>query len=245
MSIENELMAGKKYQFDMDRGLVALTIKNVGLVEGMLKLNSSYKKAGDINAKPGHGYKGSTAYWVNELRKEFSEKNVEGVVNAVDRENSTHLNADKKGRDDTRNRILKYDNFDSFESALLDTDNYPLITQIAEITTAETRARVNFSYATKFCHFMCFYLYKDEEKKDLYSIYDNVLARVIPDYAREYGVDKNSSILIDGKLEEYKKADDKAAYYSAYQKLIEDIIRKGKEPISRNGFDHLLWYTNK
>lgn len=33
--------------------------------------------------------------------------------------------------------------------------------------------------------------------------------------------------------------------YSSYHKCIGDIIKESKESISRNGFDHLIWYYFK
>lgn len=53
------------------------------------------------------------------------------------------------------------------------------IEDIAAITTDannEHKARTNLSFASKFTHCVCFYLFeKDDPRKDSYSICDNVL----------------------------------------------------------------------
>lgn len=51
------------------------------------------------------------------------------------------------------------------------------------------------------------------------------------------------------KIKDKDKAEIYTKFYKIYQKLIDDIIdvasEKHKQRISRNGFDHILWYTNK
>lgn len=87
----------------------------------------------------------------------------------------------------------------------------------------------NTSFASKFCHYASFFLFENDELRDNYSIYDNVIASVFPYYMEMYGVD-NSEPLTD---------------YSVYRKVIDSIRGKTKDKISRNGFDHLLWYYHK
>lgn len=86
------------------------------------------------------------------------------------------------------------------------------------------------AFATKFCHYVCFYVFEGQPEQDNFSIYDNVVAGILPYYAIKYKID-------------YKKVDFKK--YSQYIGLVDEIIRRSGSNISRNGFDHLLWYYYK
>ena len=73
-------------------------------------------------------------------------------------------------------------------------------------------------------------LFEGEEAQDNFSIYDNILRKVIPVYADRYDVD-----VPDRRLPDYEE----------YCNIIDEIIERSESGISRNGFDHLLWYYHK
>lgn len=113
MSIENsgkliqeELQASKEFYFDLcDDGLPRLTRRNVALAEAMIANNSSYRqkdaREGDASGRV------SAEIWLSRMREVLIDgtdvssyeyrRIVKGVVTEIDRENSTHLNADKGG----------------------------------------------------------------------------------------------------------------------------------------------------
>ena len=215
--------------------LVKLSLDNVAMVEAMICNDSAYLKAADKRAGPTSKYSGSTAYWMTQL-KIFLEQNkqlkdvyheiISNTVQAVDRDNSTHLNADGCGRREITDRIsniLPEKLIKNLKEA-----NLELINTISAKTSAKTRARVNLSFASKFCHYACFYLFEGLPEQDNYSIYDNVVKKVLPEYVNYYQLTQKN---IDN--------------YREYQKTIDEIIAKSKSHISRNGFDHLLWYYFK
>ena len=72
-NLQNELKAaGERFKFeylDEEKNLLALTYENVVLIEAIIAHDSSYSKAGRKDAAPSGKYKGSTAYWMVELRK--------------------------------------------------------------------------------------------------------------------------------------------------------------------------------
>lgn len=255
--IENEIIKAKGYMLRRDSdGLVVLSIDNVARVEAMIQINSSYRNSGNADSGPEISkkgkvlYAGSSAYWITKLRcgGDYSEC-VKNTVDAVDRENSTHLNADGVGREQIKTRILgTYKSIDELKTALLD-DSYGLIALIAKRTECEKRSRVNFSFGTKFCHYMCFYLF-DDGNKDRYSIYDGVLGKAIPKYIDKYKI-QDRGIVADNALIEYRTLSEaeQKKYYSSYISIIDDIRGAAQaetgELISRNGFDHLLWYCYK
>lgn len=215
-----------------------------------------------------NGYRGSSAFWMHRLGEYYgynygNEFNgfdsvkdypwyyrflIYNAVCAVDAENSTHINADKVGRKQITDRIVKYKN-DLLE-LLKDTKNYPLIETLSEETLPKLEAgntnpaRKNFSFATKFCHYACFYIFenKDVEYRDSYSIYDYIVSNALTTYYDyKESQQKNNSENGEFFVEKYRH----------YQRFIDELRTKAAEkakesnPVSRNGFDHLLWYYYK
>ncbi len=104
-----------------------------------------------------------------------------------------------------------------------------LIREISRITSAERRARINPSFASKFCHYACFYIFEGTEYQDNYLIYNGILKAVLPLYLEYFGIDQKFDL----------------SDYRDYRMAV-DMIRKASGiEISRNGFDHLLWYYHK
>lgn len=225
--------------------LVKLTRNNVAIVEAMIRNDSAYIRSSDVTAKPVYNsknnvkYGGSSAYWMTQLKrvlvdgkisKYLYKEIITGAVEAVDRENSTHLNADGCGRLEVIERIC---NFDKNELIMcLKDPNYEdmkLIREIARRTSAEKRARKNVSFASKFCHYACFYLFENTEYQDNYSIYDSILKTVLPWYLEYFKIDEKYD------LEDYKQ----------YSEAVDKVRQSSEIEISRNGFDHLLWYYHK
>ena len=224
--------------------IVKLTTDNIARVEAMIMTDSGYAKSGDVNACPTYkrngeeNYSGSTAYWMNQLKNALERNataDLRSIINhaviAVDKENSTHINSDGVGREQLTNRIMA--KAQSLKSILSNIDSgLKFIEEVAEITTGvdeEHKARTNLSFASKFAHYACFYLFEEDDPgRDNFSIYDYVLNKALPIYIKKYnldGYDPDS--------------------YSSYYKCIGDIIKCSGEDLSRNGFDHLIWYYYK
>lgn len=257
MEIRDEFESSKKYMletkkpFVSKRGtkitLVELTLDNVAKVEAMIRNDSSYIKSFDINAGPTKNknckevYSGSTAYWMTMLKYVIEGKEcnftyeyiIPKVVRSIDRENSTHLNSDGCGIGEISKRIIalgKDKLIDSLKKGDLEVfEEIQRVTDPNKNGDKKNKGRKNTSFASKFCHYACFFLFEEDELRDKYSIYDNVIVSVLPYYMEMYDVD-NSDSLTD---------------YSFYRKVIDSIRGKTKDKISRNGFDHLLWYYHK
>ncbi|MBR5939766.1 MAG: hypothetical protein IKZ88_00785 [Neisseriaceae bacterium] len=248
---ELELAKGKMLK-EMDycgRKLVCLTRDNVAIVEAMIRNDSAYILSSDKNAKPVNKngkqkYGGSSAYWMSLLKKvllsnesenEYSyEEIIKYAVESVDRENSTHLNADGHGRSEITDRLKKFNREELIECLKNpDYKEMKLVKEIAKKTSAEKKPRENISFASKFCHYACFYIFEGTDYQDNYSIYDNILRKALPLYLDYYEI-----------REQYDLKD-----YGQYRNAVDAIrkksgIKTGTE-ISRNGFDHLLWYYHK
>lgn len=234
-----------RYQLALEKNLrvVSLTPNNIALVEAFITYDSDYSRSGDKNAAPDNNFHGSTAFWMNELRKHLTstkehcsyiyQEVVSNAVSAVDRENSTHINADGVGRAELTSRLLqltKKEFMDLLKNPKADYKLINILSAKTHPTRANAYARVNYSFATKFCHYACMGLFEGLDEQDNFSIFDNVVAKAIPLYTTMYKIPFSKNDLFD---------------YPKYVKLIDEIIKKSKSEISRNGFDHLLWYYYK
>lgn len=95
------------------------------------------------------------------------EEAIIGAVESVGRENSTHLNADRCGREEIEQRLISFGR-DELLLCLREPehDDLKLVKEIARITSAERNARTNVSFASKICHYACFYLFEGTEYQD-------------------------------------------------------------------------------
>lgn len=84
--------------------------------------------------------------------------------------------------------------------------------------------------------------------------FDNVLRKNLPNYLKAYQitvdaiVDKNDEYVFvnNGKEEEnFLNWLYKGQRYSIYMRMINLLLNKSGNAISKNGLDHLIWYTNK
>lgn len=270
-TIGREQDGRKGYLLDRDdKGLLELTFDNVCKVEAMINENRSYRRAQDPQEKPDgkiDGYPGSSAYWFSLLFKKLengectTKKECEKLVAALDSENTTHLNSRKdnsgnQGRDVMRDRVFELlKNFECFRDTL-EKGKTDLITKLAKPT--EKYAGRELAFASKFCHYAAFWLFKGRKEADNYSIFDSIVSKALVKYAKKYLGDIK-------EVEEYKRELRKVTsksktvdwkeypyedFYNRYRDLI-DATRKAAQKghgedyqISRNGFDHLLWYAS-
>ena len=187
------------------RGKAKLTRDNVAIVEAMIRNDSAYIHSTDVKAAPVYSrkgkvkYGGSSAYWMTQLKNVLLDEKVtpaysyeyviKGAVESVDRENSTHLNADNCGRQEVTERLCGFGRTE-LTKCLKNPDygDMKLFREISRITSAKKRARTNPSFASKFCHYACFYIFEGTEYQDNYSIYDGILRAVLPMYLGYYRI---------------------------------------------------------
>ena len=250
---ESKLTDASKNKFKSDYclekvELPALTVANVAKVEAMIRADSKYAPSDEYDNKE------YLPYWMRELGKYLGHPNgdepkeefdtvIKKVVERVDVENSTHLNADGVGRKEMAKRIIDYINQGRLLEYLKNRDQgFEIIGRLSEKTEPETgsqkRGRRNISFASKFCHYACFYIFEGEDAQDNFSIYDSVVAEVLTYYLEYWRItDVNQR-----KLKFNEKSKDE---YKEYSKAINEVIGASGSHISRNGFDHLLWYYFK
>lgn len=269
-------------------GIPKLTLKNVARVEAMIQTdsrysNNSYKFNEDTSEDYLKNLKGLLES--PEKSPDYEDKLSEciyNIVRTIDKENSTHLKGLKN------DNVLKKNGTDVYQAIAEAIINkvYELKENLMKpevclskdglfriIEAPGTGGRTNTSFASKFCHYACFYLF-DDENRDNYSIYDEVMRSTLPIYIKLYKNKMNniyekkkknnpnnliyvkvSEIIEKEKYNDIKNAldakcyknnnDENCEFYQVYQEVIDGVRNVSGKNISRNGFDHLLWYYFK
>ena len=79
-------------------------------------------------------------------------------------------------------------------------------------------------------------MFKGTDYEDNYVIYDSVLVRSLPLYIKRY-------LNEDIKQKEY--INDYLKFSNYIDRIIDSAKKEHGNKISRNGFDHLIWYYHK
>lgn len=138
------------------------------------------------------------------------------------------------GRIAVRDRILSLSRLELKKLLKDEAKEYKLLNYIQ---TPQYKGEKNhFSFATKFCHYVSLIMFEGTEFEDNYSIYDNVLKKSLCKYIKRYLI---LDIEEDLFKNDYKKY---IGYIDSIRNKVEALYGK---KISRNGFDHLLWYYHK
>lgn len=310
-----ELKEAEKYKDEFDylkNGKVALTSSNAYKVEAFLRIDSNYRNTHDINKKPDYNFikylsgnlnltpsnrikeKGSSSYWINELRKLLITKEkveydidiiLKGIICTIDIENSTHLSSrnnfnlskeelDKaKGRERVFEKIKqayftdsdKLNEYRSFIDSINnpESNQYKIIEIIAKPDLRYKAEKNHFSFATKFCRYVCLGLNTKiddngsivdiDDCGDKYYIYDSVIMNNLNDYIEGtigLNILNEEEITILKNKEFYTMVNDNYSvnygkHYAVYLNLLDKIRNYSKDKISRNAFDHIIWYLNK
>ena len=251
--IQEEVKASEKYNLECEKlsdgiHLVKLTRDNVAKVESIIRTDSNYSSFKEAN----YDDEKYSPYWIREMGKHLEqitdeekkeldfEKIVENVIEKIDKENGTHLKATFEDERTTAVHVMK-DRIIKIKDTLLNylkAPNYKngdktLIDILSEQTNLKNNGtRRHLSFASKFCHYSCYHLFSGEKEQDNYSIYDRYVREALPLYLEKYEI--TSTTKINDKIS-----------YKDYQEAIDKILEKADEKISRNGFDHLVWYYFK
>lgn len=227
MSIAREQKMANKYLLKRTQnGLLEISLENVAKAEAMIQSDSRYNLAKVENnikqLKP--------LIRNNQLQSSAKLPNIfMSVVSSINISNSTRMShAEEQSMVD-----FLITNQSTLIKRLYKRD----FCLVCQLTTCASRK--NYAFATKFCHYMCYYLFNGQKQQDNFSIYDNVVAGVLGEYAKQYGIYKsNNSPYWQKDFNNFKQ-------YATYSEVIDRIRAAVSGHISRNGFDHLLWYANK
>ena len=212
-------------------GRVQLTEDNATKIEALIRFNPRYgKTTNEENDK-------CAMSLIKELKTNErlynNREHIRNIIGRINAENSTRMS--RNDMDELTKRIRRViSKNDLIRMLKNDNKKYELINLLAKETKQDKHA--NFSFATKFCHYMCLHLLEGEYQ-DNYSIYDNNVIKTISEYT------DNQKI-----IPSYKKSmkESPAEYYMCFQKIIDEILeKKAHNRISRNAFDHIMWYYTK
>ena len=172
------------------------------------------------------------------------------TVCCVDNDNSTHLNSDSIGR-----RLLAYRIFQMRDELMnkLKQSNYSIINELSERIKEDEKnilekgtSNYHISFASKWCHNACYYMLEDKYK-DNFSKVDSVVKEALKMFEEDLKVKGlNFDILRDNTKKDNRTSNEKIGEnYGEYIKIIDAVRTMSDDPISRNGLDHLLWYSYK
>ena len=180
---------------------------------------------------------------------------IRGMVYAIDRENSTHLSANKDGNKVGRYNVSEkiYDYIEkkgikTFIDNLVNEGNFGLIGYLAVPMDLE-HENYHYSFATKFCKYVSNAFCKDvdegnekgkdnkEYKRDKYYVYDNVIIHNIEYYIQteEYKIEElrfNKKVYDkckDDKEKEKAIEEHYKKFYNCLEKIREKAIEKIKK----------------
>lgn len=250
--IQDELeLANKKYKFKEKNGVKALCKENVAFVEAIIMNDPRYANI------YGEKSKGK----INKLQNSIEKETLEDIIKDINSQNSTHASEEEfkvladriKEFDEGKGKLLNF---------LCEPDNnYSLINKLSKKIKTKNRYRSNFSLATKICQTLCFVINDGNKYQDNFMKFDSVLRDNLPEYLRAYKVSVDQVLNINDKerseFRKFKKNEKdkeeemllnwlyKEHKYPIYIRMINILIEKTGNQISKNGLDHLIWYTNK
>ena len=190
-------------------------------------------------------YEYSSVYYIKALKKykDMYSYLILIILRKINSENSTRVSLEDIGQIAYK-IVNKYSDYNKLVDALKEPSKSPKNCNYELIRIfCEGLQKRYLSLATKFCHYVSFDLFYGTDDADLYSIYDEVVNNSLKKYTDKFNIEFDKKELAN--LENW---DEIRNYYCNYQEVIKRIIEsygKSTEIISRNGFDHLIWYSNK
>lgn len=94
-----------------------------------------------------------------------------------------------------------------------------------------------FSFASKYCFYHNAMVYK----KDDYAKFDGIVKDCLPLYAQKYNVSYKDKKITTGTLENLRKTFN----YSAFNKIVKDVLKNITTSNKMAKFDAVMWYYNR
>lgn len=252
--IQEELkLAKEKYKFYKENGEIALCRENVAFVEAIIMNDSRYANI--------YGEKSGTREKINKLKTSIETSSLQSIIEDINNQNSTHASKEEIKVLAKKIKEFNKDSGKLFNFLCEPDKDYSLIKLLSEKIKSDRGMRSNFSLATKICQTLCFVINDGNKYQDNFMKFDSVLRENLPKYLRAYKVSVEQVLNKDAEeykcFNEYKHAkrdNEEGKFlnwlfekqkYSIYMRTIEMLLKASKNSISKNGLDHLIWYTNK
>lgn len=242
------------YTLDLKDGYPCFTQKNLLLVDALIRYNSDYSVTIDAQHPE---YRESYVFILKNKKESFfetiSKDDLYKVVKSIDKIIMSEGNSVPKGEHNGIDKMVKkINNINHLKERMLNGD--PRL--VHEIASA-VQTKYNFSFASKFCSYVCEYAL---DKVDKYCIYDDVVQAILPLYIYRYAKDnlKGNYKIVNKNIPERRRVEstvsrlksrDNENGYEEYRKLVDAIIKGIKKEdgieVTYPQFDHLLWYYFK
>lgn len=230
------------YELDLDEnGMLKLSKKNAEFIYAIIKVDSVYRKTFDYK-------KVDSAYRFTKDNLGNIEGNYEvikEICKRLDRESSTHIyTTGKKYKGKKTGLELTAEGIANKNGLIerLGEGDASLVKEISYFTYMN-----KFSFATKFCAYMCRFMFEGKSEQDNYVIYDDVLAKTLP-YYEKYFLGTVSHKTKEGK-DSIKVTYMDVQNYEGYRKYVDsirtEVSKKYKYDLSREKFDYMIWYYYK
>lgn len=256
-----EEAASKKYVLEEKDNKVVISKDNVAKVFAMMANSPQYKRAANINNE------NSSSRLFNNWKKDgyISIADLKFLLERLNAENSTHTyesdilqirdniiqiangNIDKK----TDNDNIKVDNI----KKCLEKARLCLVEEII--------AKCNqtpLSFATKFCHYACVYMFKLDENerdkldenerdrldnaRDNFPIFDDIMRKNLGKYSNAWETEKTKGKLKRNFTPKELADSDSEFGISDFYKFYRDCIKTiaDENNVSKTGVEQLIWY---
>jgi len=236
--VEQEQKNSIQYLLNRDsQDRVTISADNVARVEAMIAENSRYNSA--ISQRNTDSSTCHLQTLLNELSRltHPNKTTTERAMKSINKENSTRLSDLELSELAERLCVLSSQEIMSYlekpTTALGPScERYYLVKYLSQKTKDNgiRKGRQNYSFATKFCHYACMNFFAGKPEADNYPIIDSVIKSVFPKYAKDIGLTSKEI---------------KFNNYESFVDSLDKVIKNCEVSISRNGFDHLMWYANK
>lgn len=228
--LEQEEKAAIHYMLEEKDGKVILSSKNAAKVFAMMANTPRYKTAARTRDKR------SSAYWFDQWKTNgtLSENELFTLLKRLNAENSTRVSDSDLAvikNNIIRQRYKLITDLKNADYALID-----IITQDCE--------KIPFSFATKFCHYACLYMF-DGAARDNFPIFDDIIRTHLGKYSEDWNTkrddDSNRKLIRNQTPKELAQtAGGLGRFYRFYVDVISDLAEKHQ--ISKTGVEQLIWF---
>lgn len=228
--LEQEEKAAIHYMLEEKDGKVILSSKNAAKVFAIMANTPQYKMAARTKDKR------SSAYWFNQWKTNgpLSENELFTLLKRLNAENSTRVS-------DSDLAVIKNNIIRQRDKLITDLKNADY--EIIDMITRGCQ-KIPFSFATKFCHYTCMYMF-DGAARDNFPIFDDIIRTHLGTYSEDWNTKKddaaNRKLIRHQTPKELAKTEGGLGrFYRFYVKAISDLAEKHQ--ISKTGVEQLIWF---